>query len=349
MKIIVMKFGGTSLAEPEKIKVMAERAVKTRNRGFAVVMAVSAPADLTDDLITLAGLITSKPQPREYDALLSTGEALSAALMAMAINERGTAAVSLSGAQAGIKTDSAHTGAAVISVSPERIMRELKKGRIAVAAGFQGMDKAGDITTLGRGGSDFTAVALARSLKAEVCELYTDVKGIYTANPTVVPQAKKIKKISYDAVMELARAGAEVRQLRAIAYAKKHNIALHLRSSFENEEGTLVGNFKPSGKKPRVVCFSIRKAGDTAEIRLIGAGLKDTGVKNVIRQTALTNGHLLIREAYTPSRITLATSFRSGERLLKNLHEVFIDTTEWTALSKVCSCAMDTVPVKAIE
>jgi len=322
-----MKFGGSSLAEPEKIKVMAERAVKARKRGFAVVMAVSAPADITDDLITLAGLITAKPEPREYAALLSTGEAVSAALMAMAINEKGVKAVSLSGAQAGIKTGSAHTGADIISVRPERIMRELRKGRIAVAAGFQGLNKAGDITTLGRGGSDFTAVALARSLKADACELYTDVKGIYTANPTVVPQAKKIKKISYDAVMELARSGTEVRQLRAIAYAKKHNIALHLRSSFENEEGTLVGNFKPSGKKPEVVCFFIRKTGDTAEIRLIGAGLKNPAVKNAVRRTALTSGHPLIKETYTPARIILITSFRSGDRLLKNLHKVFIDTT----------------------
>ena len=150
------------------------------------------------------------------------------------------------------------------------------------------MNKAGDITTLGRGGSDFTAVALARALKAEVCELYTDVKGIYTANPTVIPRAKKIRKISYDAVMGLARAGTEVRQLRAIAYAKKHNIALHLRSSFESEEGTLVGNFH-SGKKPEATCFSIRKTGDTAELRLIGANLRNAGVKKPSNEAVVVN------------------------------------------------------------
>lgn len=326
MRILVMKFGGSSLADPEKIKVMADRAAKARRRGFAVVMAVSAPADLTDDLINLSRLLNPKPQPREYDALLSTGEAVSAALVAMAVRGRGAEAVSLSAAQAGIRTDSAHGSANVLAVRPARILRELKKGRIAVVAGFQGVDKAGDITTLGRGGSDFTAVALARALKAEMCELYTDVKGLYTANPTVVPLAKKIKKISYDAVMELARAGTEVRQLRAIAYAKKYGIPLHLRSSFESGNGTLVGDFKPSGKKPGVVCLSIRTAGDAAEIRLIGANLKDPAVKNAVRLAALSGGHPLLKETYAAAGVTLVTAFRSGDRLLKALHKVFIET-----------------------
>ncbi|OGS59010.1 MAG: hypothetical protein A3J79_06275 [Elusimicrobia bacterium RIFOXYB2_FULL_62_6] len=326
MKILIMKFGGSSLADPEKIKVMAERAVKARRRGFSVVMAVSAPADLTDDLINLSRLLAAKPRPREYDALLSAGEAVSAALMAMAVRARGADAVSLSAFQAGIRTDSAHAAADIISVRPARMLRELKKGRIVVAAGFQGTDKHGDITTLGRGGSDFTAVALARALKAEACELYTDVKGIYTANPTVVPKAKKIKRISYDAVMELARSGTEVRQLRAIAYAKKYGIPLHLRSSFEEEAGTLVGDFRPSGKKPEVVCFSIRTAADAAEIRLIGSNLGHPSVKSAVRLAASEGGHPLLKETYAPSGATLVTAFRSGDRLLKALHKVFIET-----------------------
>jgi len=324
MKIIVMKFGGSSLAEPEKIKVMAERAVKARAGGFSVVMTVSAPADITDDLITLSKLITTTPEPREYDALLSTGEDISASLMAMAIFARGVKAVSLSGAQAGIRTGPRHGDAGIISVNPARILRELKKGKIVVAAGFQGTNKAGDITTLGRGGSDFTAVALARALKAELCELYTDVKGVYTANPAVVPQARMMRQVSYDAVMELARCGTEVRQLRAIAYAKKHRIPLRLRSSFENGEGTLVGDFKPRGTKPEVTCFSIRKKGDSAWIHLIGSNLNTSGIRAGIRATAAAAGHLLLKEICAPDKITLVTGFRSGEPLLKALHKAFI-------------------------
>jgi len=324
MKTIVMKFGGSSLAEPEKIKVMAERAVKARAGGYAVVMTVSAPADITDDLVTLSQLITPEPEPREYDALLSTGESISAALTAMALLARGVKAVSLSGVQAGIRTGPLHGDAGIISVNPARILRELKKGKIVVAAGFQGVNKAGDITTLGRGGSDLTAVALARALKAEMCELYTDVKGVYTANPAVVPQAKMMRQISYDAVMELARCGTEVRQLRAIAYAKKHRIPLRLRSSFENGEGTLVGNFKRRGIKPEVTCFSIRKSGDSAWIHLIGSNLNAPVIKSGTRATAAAAGHRLLKEIFAPDKITLVTGFRDGEPLLKALHKAFI-------------------------
>ena len=324
MKTIIMKFGGSSLAEPEKIKVMAERAASARRRGLGVVMVVSAPADITDDLLALSRLITARPDPREQDALLAAGEQLSAALMAMAIAQTGVKAVSLTGAQAGIKTDSRHTDSDILSVSTARILLELKKGKVAVVAGFQGLTKEGDITTLGRGGSDFTAVALARALKAEICELYTDVKGIYTANPTVVPQAKKIRRISYDAVMELARSGTEVRQLRAIAYAKKYSIPLRLRSSFENDEGTLVGDLKCASVKPEVTCFSIRKSGDSAKIHLIGSNLDAPGMKLSLRKTAGANRLLLKKETYAPDRIVLVTAFRNGEPLLKTLHRIFI-------------------------
>ncbi len=319
-----MKFGGSSLAEPEKIKVMAERAAAARRRGFAVVMVVSAPADVTDDLLALSKLLTAKPDPREQDALLAAGEQLSAALLAMAITETGAAAVSLTGAQAGIKTDSRHTDSDILSVRPARVLRELKKGRVAVVAGFQGVTTKGDTATLGRGGSDFTAVALARALKAEICELYTDVKGIYTANPAVVPQAKIIRRISYDAVMELARSGAEVRQLRAIAYAKKHSTPLHLRSSFENGAGTLVGNFTHDTVKPEVTCFALSKSGNSAEIHLIGANLRAPGIKSALRTAAAANGHFFRRETYSADKIRLVTAFSDGEPLLKTLHKLFI-------------------------
>ncbi len=324
MRIIVMKFGGSSLAGPEKIKVMAERAASARLRGLGVVMVVSAPADTTDDLLALSRLLTAKPDSREQDALLAAGEQISAALMAMAITGTGVKAVSLTGAQAGIRTDSRHTDSDILSVRPARILLELRKGRIAVVAGFQGLTKDGDTTTLGRGGSDFTAVALARALKAEICELYTDVKGIYTANPTVVPKAKLIRRISYDAMMALARSGTEVRQLRAIAYAKKHSIHLRLRSSFESGAGTLVGDLNRASVQSGITCFSIRKSGDLAEIHLIGSKLDTPGIKDALRKAAAANGRILKKEIYAPEKIVLVTAFRDGEPLLKALHRVFI-------------------------
>jgi len=324
MKIIVMKFGGSSLAEPEKIKIMAERAHAVRRGGFGVIMVVSAPADVTDDLLALSKLVTGKPAPRELDALLAAGEQISAALMAMAISGTGAQAISLSGTQAGIMTDSRHTDSDIISIRPVRVAAELKKGRIVVVAGFQGVTKEGDVSTLGRGGSDFTAVALGCALKAVMCELYTDVKGIYTANPTVVPDAKKIPRISYDAVMRLARSGTEVRQLRAIAYAKKHRVPLRLLSSFENGYGTLVGDFEPASAKPEVTCFSILKSGDRAEIHLIGSKLNAPAIADAVKNASASAGRRLLNEEYLPDWASLTTTFRDGEPLLKALHKIFI-------------------------
>jgi len=247
-----MKFGGASLSDPEKIRLAAGRAAAEKKKGFSVVLVLSAPARITDELLELASRITPKPKPRELDALLSTGESLSTALAAMALEAAGHSAVSLSGAQAGILTDSAFSNANLLALSPKRIIDELKRGKIAVVAGFQGVNSSGDITTLGRGGSDLTAVALASALKAKICELYSDVKGIYTANPALVSSAQKLKRVSYDEVMALAEAGTEVRQLRAVACAKKHKISLVLRSAFGGESGTLIGDFKRTGKKPEV-------------------------------------------------------------------------------------------------
>ena len=215
MKIKIMKFGGTSLSDPEKIRLAAGRAAAEKKRGFSVVLVLSAPGQVTDELLELARRLAPAPRPRELDALLSTGENISAALAAMALEAEGHRAVSLSGAQAGILTDSAFSNASVLALNPKRIIAELKKGKIAVVAGFQGVNRSGDITTLGRGGSDLTAVALAGALKAEICELYSDVKGIYTANPAIVSSARKLPRVSYDEVIALAEAGTEVRQLVA--------------------------------------------------------------------------------------------------------------------------------------
>lgn len=324
MKIKIMKFGGTSLSDPEKIRLAAGRAAAEKKKGFSVVLVLSAPARITDELFELASRIAPKPKPRELDALLSTGESLSAALAAMALKAAGHSAVSLSGAQAGILTDSAFSNASLLALSPKRIIDELRRGKIAVVAGFQGVNSSGDITTLGRGGSDLTAVALASALKAKICELYSDVKGIYTANPALVSSARKLARISYDEVIALAKSGAPVRQLRAVAYAKNHKIPLVLRSSFDSEHGTLVGDFKHAGKKPEVRCFSMRKAGKHAEITLIGSKLNSGEIKNVIRRAALSNGCLLAKEAYAPGQITLLIQQRSGENLLKALHGIFI-------------------------
>jgi aspartate kinase len=324
MKIKIMKFGGTSLSDPEKIRLAAGRAAAEKKKGFSVVLVLSAPGQITDELFELAARITQKPKPRELDALLSTGENLSAALAAMALEAAGHSAVSLSGAQAGLLTDSNFSNAGLLTLRPARVISELKKGRIAVVAGFQGISKAGDTTTLGRGGSDLTAVALANTLKAKMCELYSDVKGIYTANPALVSSARKLTRISYDEIIALAEAGTEVRQLCAISYAKNHKIPLVLRSSFDSGRGTWVGNFKNYGEKPGVKCFSMQKAGKHAEITLIGSKLNSAEIRKTIQRTVLMNKYLLAKETCTHARITLVTNLKSGTRLLNDLHTAFV-------------------------
>ncbi|MCX5785362.1 MAG: aspartate kinase [Elusimicrobia bacterium] len=324
MKIKIMKFGGTSLSDPEKIRLAAGRAAAEKKRGFSVVLVLSAPGQVTDELLELARRLNPDPHARELDALLSTGESLSVTLAAMALEAAGHRAVSLSGAQAGILTNSAFSNASVLALNPKRIIAELKKGKIAVVAGFQGVNRSGDITTLGRGGSDLTAVALAAALKAEICELYSDVKGIYTANPAIVSSARKLPRVSYEEVMALAEAGTEVRQLRAVACAKKHKITLVLRSSFDSEPGTLVGDFKHAGKKPEVRCFCMRKTGKHSEITLIGSMLNSAEIKSAVRRSALANGCQLEKDAYFPAKATLLTDQHSGENMLKVLHKVFI-------------------------
>ncbi len=240
-KIIVMKFGGSSVADAQKIKNVARICVDKKKLGYKVVVVVSAPGDMTDDLITMATEITKKPDDREMDMLLSTGEQVSISLLSMAIKEAGHDAISLTGAQVGIKTTETHTRAKIKEISTEKLLAELVKGKIVIVAGFQGITRDSDITTLGRGGSDLTAVALASVLKADECEIYTDVKGIYTTDPRVVKDAKKIDRISYDEILEMAGLGAQVMQARAIEVAKKFQVIIHVRSSFFSQEsGTLI-------------------------------------------------------------------------------------------------------------
>jgi len=239
-KLVVQKYGGSSVANIRRIQRVAHRIVSYKKKGYAVVVVVSALGDTTDNLIELAHKITTEPSAREMDMLLSTGEQISIALLAMAIHKLGFEAISFTGAQVGIITDSVHTKARILNIKAKRIKEELKKGKIVIVAGFQGINEQEDITTLGRGGSDLTAVALAKVLKADACEIYSDVEGIYTADPRIVPDARKLNYISYDEMLEMASLGAQVMQARSIEVAKKFNVVINARSSFSNNPGTII-------------------------------------------------------------------------------------------------------------
>lgn len=290
-----------------------------RRRGRLPVAVVSAPADSTDDLLKL-GVLTGggATAPRETDALMAAGEQISAALMAMAIEAEGGKAVSLTGAQAGIRTDAVFSAAAVRLVAPGRLRRELRAGRIPVVAGFQGVSPAGDVTTLGRGGSDLTAVVLARALGSELCEFRTDVKGIYTAHPAIVPEARKLREISYAELIALAGLGTEVRQLRAVRYAARHRIPLHLRSSFHAEPGTLVR----AASLPGPSCLSLKREGRNALVSVIGAGLGKPALERALAAAAAA-GVRAAALARGRHSFTLAAAAPDGEKLLRVLHTVF--------------------------
>lgn len=241
MSLIVQKFGGSSVSDAEGIKRVARRIVDTKSAGHDVVVVVSAMGDTTDELLDLANQLTDEAPAREMDMLLSAGERISMALLAMAIDGLGAKASSFTGSQAGMMTDAIHGKARVIEVSPQRVRRAIDRGYVAIVAGFQGMSKeSNDITTMGRGGSDTTAVALAAALGADVCEIYTDVDGIYTADPRVVPAARKIDTISSEEMLEMAASGAKILHLRCVEYARRFGVPLHVRSSFSTKEGTWV-------------------------------------------------------------------------------------------------------------
>jgi aspartate kinase len=240
MPLIVQKFGGTSVADSSKILAAARKAIRAQQNGNQVVMVVSAMGHNTDMLVDLAREITERPPAREMDMLLSTGEQVSVALMAMAIDSLGYKAISMTGAQIGIKTDSTHTKARIHSISTERMRKALDEGKIVIAAGFQGIDEHHNITTLGRGGSDTTAVALAAVLGADACEIYTDVDGVYTTDPRALPEARMVKQVSYDEMLELASLGAGVMHSRSIEFAKKFSVPIHVRNSFADIPGTMI-------------------------------------------------------------------------------------------------------------
>ncbi len=237
---VVMKFGGTSVADPEKLKGVARRLVEAREAGHRVVGVLSAMGHTTDELIALAHQVSPNPDPRELDMLQSVGERISCALAAMAIHDLGQRAISLTGSQAGIVTDTVHTKAKIVEVRARRIHEALDDDQIVLVAGFQGVSTDFEVTTLGRGGSDTTAVALAAALGADVCEIYTDVEGVFTADPRLVPNARKLHRISYDEMLEMAASGAKVLQLRSVEFARNHHVVLHVRSTFTGAEGTWI-------------------------------------------------------------------------------------------------------------
>ena len=271
MSLIVQKYGGSSLADAESVKRVAKRIVETRKAGNDVVVVVSAMGDTTDELLDLAEQVAPIATGRELDMLLTAGERISMALLAMSIKSMGQEARSYTGSQAGLSTDARHGSARIVDVAPIRVRAALDAGAIAIVAGFQGFNRGtGDITTLGRGGSDTTAVALAAALNADVCEIYTDVDGIFTADPRVVPTARKIDRITSEEMLELAASGAKVLYIRAVEYARRHGVTIHVRSSFNNNEGTLVVNPKEGEAVEEPIIAGVAADLNEAKITVVG-------------------------------------------------------------------------------
>ena len=274
MSLIVQKFGGSSVADAESIKRVAARIARTKEAGHDVVVTVSAMGDTTDDLIDLANQVSRSPASREMDMLLTTGERISMSLLAMAIGDLGFDARSFTGSQAGMMTDAQHGRARIVDVTPTRVREALDQGAIAIVAGFQGFNHdSKDITTLGRGGSDTTAVALAAALDAEVCEIYTDVDGVLSADPRVVTKASKLDSVSYEEMLELAAAGAKVINIRAVEFARRHGVTLHVRSSFTEESGTWVSDTSEGEDVEEPIIAGV--AGDTSEAKITVVGVPD--------------------------------------------------------------------------
>ena len=271
MALVVQKYGGTSVGDAERIRAVAEHVAQTRERGDQVVVVVSAMGKFTDELIALANAISPVRPPREMDMLLTAGERISMALVSMALGAQGVQSASFTGSQAGIITDNDHTKAKILEMRPDRIIEALEQGLVPVVAGFQGVSTDRDITTLGRGGSDVTAVALASALKADSCEIYTDVTGVFTADPRVVPSARRIPKVSFDEMMEMAATGGRVLMLRSVEFASRHKVPLHVRSGFTWEPGTWI--VEEETKMEEAVVTAITD--DVSESKITVAGVPD--------------------------------------------------------------------------
>jgi aspartate kinase len=284
---IVMKFGGTSVADAQRIKRAARRIVAQRESGKRVVAVLSARGHTTDELIRAAEEVSANPDPRELDMLLSTGERISCALCAMAINDLGHRAISLTGSQAGIVTDTSHTKARILDVRADRIVQALDEDMIVLVAGFQGVSTSRDVTTLGRGGSDTTAVAVAAALGAEVCEIYTDVSGVFSADPRLVPNARKLPLVSFEEMLEMAASGAKVLQLRSVEYARTHGVRIHCRSSFEDGPGTVVIGEEETMEHPLIT--AVTHSTEEARITVVGVPDRPGAAAEIFEALAAAN------------------------------------------------------------
>ena len=320
--LIVQKYGGSSVADPEKIASVARRVAESA-AGHQLLVVVSAMGKTTDGLVNLAGRISASPDPREMDMLLATGEQVTIALLAMALQTLGLKARSLTGPQVGLRTDRGHTKARITQINAERARAALEAGEIVVVAGFQGLSDAEEITTLGRGGSDLTAVALAAALEADVCEIYTDVDGVYTADPNIVPDARKLARVAYDEMLEMAALGAKVLQARSVEFAKKYGVPVHVRSTFKPDPGTLVTK-EDQGMEDVVVTgithdrgqakLSILRVPDRPGIasRVFGS----LGSQNIVVDMIVQN---ISRDGYTDISFTLPRADRArAEQVLAN-------------------------------
>lgn len=280
MPVVVQKYGGTSVADPSRIKAVADRIVATREGGKDLVVVVSAMGQTTNALLELASEVSTAPHPREMDMLLTAGERISMALLAMALNDRGVPAVSYTGSQAGILTDSAHGGARITKITGERVRESLTAGKVVIVAGFQGVDPMSkEVTTLGRGGSDTTAVALAGTLEAHSCEILTDVSGVFTADPRLVDEAHLLPEVEYDQMVALAEAGAGVLMPHSVEHARDHGVSVHVRSSFTDEEGTWV---QPGVAPRRFAGIAHRLEPDHGVLTVVGSGARESVTEDMI-------------------------------------------------------------------
>ena len=351
MQLIVQKFGGTSVADAARMKMAAKRAVDAHSAGNRVIVVVSARGKMTDELLELAYEINDNPSTRELDSLLSTGEQMSSALMAMAIHSLGSPAVSFVGRQIGITTDSFHTKARIVNMKVDRILEELSKNKIVVVAGYQGVDENDNITTLGRGGSDTSAVALAALLKADICDIYTDVDGIFTADPRIVPKARKLDKISYDEILELASMGAQVVHVRSVELAKKYNVPIRVRSSFNNSIGTLI--CKEVMEMEDIVVSGATVTKNDAKITIIGVSDEPGQAAKIFHELAKENinvdmiiqnisAHGLTDVTFTVQKDDLPLALETTEKIKKEIQAKEIVANDKIAKLSVVGIGMRT-------
>jgi len=353
---VVMKFGGTSVADAERIKRAARRIVERAEEGNQVVAVLSARGKHTDELVSLAHEVSPRPHPREMDMLLSTGERVTCALAAMVINDLGHGAISLTGSQAGIVTDSGHTKAKIIEVKADRIRKALETGKVVLVAGFQGVSQGSlDVTTLGRGGSDTTAVALAAALGAEVCEIFTDVAGVFSADPRIVPKARKLPVLTFEEMLEMSASGAGVLQLRSVEYARNHGVKIHCRSSFDDGPGTVIQDEEMTMERPLVTAVTH----STSEARITLLGLPDkpgiaaavlgalaeanVNVDMIIQNEPASEGHLADM-SFTVPREDLVAAREALEPLKQRLGFGAIQSDEQMGKVSVVGAGMKSHP-----